>query len=412
MGRAGWTLAGVALAVVLWLLVRVTVANDPSWTPQVVEIASPALPRSSSEPRLSASGSRAILSWIERRDEHATLKFAERLPSGWSTPQALASGDDWFLNWADVPSVIRLADGGLAAHWLQSNGPDPEGYDIRLAFSTDEGRTWTASVRPHHDGTPTEHGFASLFRAPGGGLGLVWLDGRSTAATNGRGDASGDMAIRATFFASNGTQQSESLIDDRVCECCPTAAVATADGVIAAFRDRTKDEQRDIMVTRLERGAWTAPVPVHEDGWRIDACPVNGPALAALDRQVAIAWFNAKTDQGHAFVAFSPDAGRTFGAPVRVDDQASLGRVAVEMLEDGSAVVGWIEYAEERAQFHVRRVTLAGRSSTSTVVSGLASSRASGYPRLVRAGRELIFAWTETANGTSSVRTASARLEH
>ena len=411
MGRVGWTLAGVALAVLVWTLVRVTVANDPGWTPRIVEIASPAVPRASSEPRLSASGNRALLSWIERRDEHATLKFAERLPSGWSTPQVVASGDDWFLNWADVPSVIRLADGALAAHWLQSNGPDPEGYDIRLAFSKDEGRTWTRSIQPHHDGTPTEHGFASLFRAPGGGLGLVWLDGRGTAATNGHGDASGDMALRATFFASDGSQRAESVIDDRVCECCPTAAVATANSVMAAFRDRAKDERRDIQVTRLEGGAWTAPVPVHDDNWRIDACPVNGPALAAIDRQAAVAWFNAKSDQGHAFVAFSSDAGRSFGAPVRVDDQASLGRVAVEMLDDGSAVVGWIEYAEERAQFRVRRVTPAGRSSTSTVVSGLASSRASGYPRLVRADRELIFAWTETANGTSSVRTASARIE-
>jgi hypothetical protein len=411
MGRAIWTLAGAAAAVALWLLIRAVVANDPAWTPQVVEIASPALPRASSEPRLSASGTRAILSWIERHDDRASLKFAERLPSGWSTPQVVASGDDWFLNWADVPSVVRLADGMLAAHWLQSNGPDPEGYDIQLSFSTDEGRTWRKPMRPHHDGTATEHGFASLFNAPGGGLGIVWLDGRQTAA-DAHGGASGDMALRATSFSTDGVQRSESVVDDRVCECCPTAAVATADGgVVAAFRDRAKDERRDIAISRLEGGTWTSPVPVHDDNWRIDACPVNGPALAAIDRQVAVAWFNAKSDQGHAFVAFSSDAGRTFGAPVRVDDQASLGRVAVEMLEDGSAAVGWIEYAEERAQFRVRRVTAAGRQSTSTIVSGLASSRASGYPRLARAGRELIFAWTETANGVSSVHTASTRLE-
>ena len=28
-----------------------------------------------------------------------------------------ASGDDWFVNWADFPSVIALPDGSLAAHW-------------------------------------------------------------------------------------------------------------------------------------------------------------------------------------------------------------------------------------------------------------------------------------------------------
>jgi hypothetical protein len=44
-------------------------------------------------------------------------------------------------------------------------------------------------------------------------------------------------------------------------------------------------------------------------------------------------------------------------------------------------------------------------------VAGLAEGRASGYPRLARHGSELIFAWTETGEGSSlQVRTAEARL--
>jgi hypothetical protein len=115
-------------------------------------------------------------------------------------------------------------------------------------------------------------------------------------------------------------------------------------------------------------------------------------------------------DQGHVFVAFSSDAGQSFGAPIPVDDEAALGRVDVELLADGSAAVAWIEYAQERSQLRVRRVTPSGSRSASTTVSGLASGRASGYPRLARAGGELLFAWTETQDGSSSVRTASAVL--
>ena len=40
-------------------------------------------------------------------------------------------------------------------------------------------------VSPHHDGTQTEHGFASLFQAPGAGLGMVWIDGRATRPREG-----------------------------------------------------------------------------------------------------------------------------------------------------------------------------------------------------------------------------------
>src|SRR5262249_35438186 len=171
-----------------------------------------------------------------------------------------------------------------------------------------------------------------------------------------------------------------------------------------------KDERRDIYVTRLEGGKWTTPAPVHEDGWRIDACPVNGPALAALGRRAAVAWFNAKADQGQAFVAFSSDEGRSFGTPVRIDDDASLGRVSVALLEDGSVAAGWIESEGERSQSRVRRVPAAGRRSASTTISSVAAG-VSGYPRVARVGQDLLFAWTEAAGGSSRVRTAGARLD-
>ena len=92
------------------------------------------------------------------------------------------------------------------------------------------------------------------------------------------------------------------------------------------------------------------------------ACPVNGPALSASGRRVAIAWFTMQQEQGHAFVAFSDDAGRTFGKPVRVDDEMSLGRVDVELLPDGSAAASWIEYSAEAksTSFRVRRIERSG----------------------------------------------------
>jgi hypothetical protein len=376
-----------------------------AWHPAVQELPSPAADRGTSGPQLSTLDGRAILSWLEREDDRATLKFADRTASGWSEPRTVASGSDWFVNWADVPSVVRLPEGVLAAHWLQKNATDTYAYDVRLSFSKDEGRTWSAPTTPHHDGTANEHGFATLFAAPGGGLGLVWLDGRAM-----QGEGNGAMTLRSALFAADGTQRSESLVDERVCDCCPTAAVTTADGIVTAYRDRGDQEVRDIFVSRFADGAWTKPAAVHDDGWRIDACPVNGPALAAHERQVAIAWFNAKVDQGHVFAAFSSDGGKTFGSPIGVDDASALGRVDVELLADGSAAVAWIEYAEERAQLRVRRVTPNGGRSESTVVSNIASGRASGYPRLARVGEELLFAWTESQEGRSRVRTAAARL--
>ena len=104
-----------------------------------------------------------LLSWIERSGDLASLKFSERTTSGWSAPRTIASGRDWFVNWADVPSVLRLPSGALVAHWLQKSAPTTYAYDVRLSYSTDDGKTWSPSFLPHHDGTPTEHGFVSMF---------------------------------------------------------------------------------------------------------------------------------------------------------------------------------------------------------------------------------------------------------
>jgi hypothetical protein len=154
---------------------------------------------------------------------------------------------------------------------------------------------------------------------------------------------------------------------------------------------------------------WTEPRPVHNDDWRVPACPVNGPALAARGRDVAVAWFTARNDQPRSFVAFSTDAGRSFGSPVRLDDQASLGRVDVELLQDGSAVAAYVEFADQKASFRVRRVERSGAASAPVAVAGMAGSRASGLPRMARHGNELIFAWVDREDG-SQVRTARAVL--
>jgi hypothetical protein len=408
-------LCRAAALVVATLLSGVLLAQAPRTpsksAPVAVEpLALPAAPNSG-QPQLTTSSAGIIVSWVDRDGAKATLRFAERTRTGWSLPQTVATGADWFVNWADVPSVVRLADGTIVGHWLQKSGPDTYAYDVRLSYSRDDGKTWSQSFTPHSDGTKTEHGFASLFQMPGAGLGLVWLDGRAMKAESGHADhgAGGAMSVRFATFDTNWKKISEVPIDSRVCECCPTTAVVTSDGPIAAFRNRTDDEVRDIYISRLEDGRWSEPTPVHNDGWKINACPVNGPMLSARGRDVAVAWFTAKDDRGHAFVAFSQDAGRTFGSPIRLDDTVALGRVDVELMSDGSAVASWIEFADERAQFRVRRITLAGVRSDAVTVSNIAGSRASGYPRIAANGDEIVFAWTESANGATQVRTATAR---
>ena len=412
--RSLWT---PALAGSIAIAATLSASQTLPLTPQPIE--SPAA-ASSAQPQLAVSSRGVLLSWIERNGDLATLKFSERTASGWTPARTIASGRDWFVNWADVPSALRLPSGAIVAHWLQKSGPTTYAYDVRLSHSTDDGKTWSASYLPHHDGTQTEHGFASLFPM-GEGFGLVWLDGRAMkAGSEGHdGHGAGAMSVRFAQYDKAFKQVAEAAVDARVCECCPTAAAVTSKGVITAYRDRSDAEIRDNYVARLVNGKWLAGAPVFADNWKIAACPVNGPALAANGARVAMTWFTVKQEQGQAYLAFSDDAGATFGAPIRVDDGGSLGRVDVELLPDGAALATWIEFADPpkpsggggRAQFRARRIDRNGTRSAPVTVAGIAGGRASGYPRAAIANGEVVFAWTESADGGGlQVRTAAARI--
>ena len=308
-----------------------------------------------------------------------------------------------------------MPDGTLVAQWLLTTDQVTEAYNLLLSYSKDNGKTWAPSFMPHHDGTKSQHGFASMVDMPGGGLGVVWLDGRNSEFLDNKPE-SGTMTLRFAAFDPNWKQTADAEVDRRVCECCSTTAVATPDGVLTGFRDRDEKEVRDMGVSRLENGRWTPTTIISQDNWTIDLCPVNGPMLSARGRDVAAAWFTVKNDQGQAYAAFSNDAGRSWSAPVRLDDGGSLGRVDVEMLDDGSAIATWVEYAEGRSDFRVRRIDRSGARSAPITVAGVSGGRASGFPRVARRGDELVFSWTASAapegseDGALQVYTAVATL--
>ena len=246
----------------------------------VGEIDSPAGLRSSVPNLVRGDDGKVYLSWIEvDAAANPTLRFSVWQGAGWSRARTIAAGEDWFVNWADFPSMAALADGTLAAHWLVKSGPDTYAYDVNIVLSRDGGESWSDPIVPHRDGVQTEHGFVSMVPLTAQRLGVFWLDGREMV---GEGHAGGgDMALRFTTLDADGTLGPEQVVDSRVCECCQTDAVRTAAGdVIAVYRDRSPLEVRDIGIARLSDGGIGDSEILHADNWRIKGCPVNGPAWA------------------------------------------------------------------------------------------------------------------------------------
>jgi hypothetical protein len=381
------------------------------------ELAAPAKPGSQLPNLFAAADGRIYLSWVEKTgDEEHTLFYSRYDAGQWSPPQAIAAGQNWFVNWADFPSLIKLPDQTLAAHWLAKSGENKYAYDVNITLSTDAGKDWRHAIVPHRDGTPTEHGFVSLLPWPNDRLGAIWLDGRNFAnTTNGHAEEPNEqveMTLRFAALDPSGQLHEETILDARVCECCQTDAAATTNGAVVVYRDRSPNEIRDIGIVRYQNGNWTAPRLVHADHWEHNGCPVNGPAVATNGAFVAVAWYTAAQDTPCVRVAFSHDEGVTFGPPLEVGDREPMGRVDLILLPDSTALVSWLEQADSNGEIRLRRVRPDGWRGKSFTLAQSSPKRASGFPRMARNAREIVFAWTQADSNLTSVRTAAAKLEH
>ncbi len=393
----------------------VSCSQKTNETLQWREIASPTGPSSNTPNLFAANDGRIFLSWTERLgDKRHILRFGAYENEGWSTPQTIAEGDNWFVNWADFPSLVAFADGALAAHWLAKSGDGTYAYDVHIALSTDAGKNWDNAIVPHRDGTPTEHGFVSMLPWLDDRALVVWLDGRNFAKlSNGHDEVAApteEMTLRCATIDKNGEIHDEALLDARVCECCQTDAALTANGAVVVYRDRSMQEIRDIGIVRFQNGSWTEPKILHADTWEHHGCPVNGPAVAANGAFVAVAWYTAAQDTPQVRVAFSTDEGATFGQPLEVGDGDPIGRVDLILLPDNSALVSWMEQMESDGEIRVRHIRAHGWRGESQTVAPSSAKRASGFPRLARNENEIVLAWTQVGD-PSTVRTAVAKLQ-
>jgi peroxiredoxin len=339
-------------------------------------------------PNLHAQRGDILAVWLEPTTDGHRLQFARWSHEAWTAPVTVVASADLVANWADTPSIVAARDGALVVHWAERAGDGPYAYHAVAARSVDRGQTWTRLGPLHPDRSATEHGFVSMV-ADGDAVRAFWLDGRATT--------SGGATSLRTALVTHAIGREE-LVDDRVCDCCGTAAASTTGGAVVAYRDRSEGEIRDIVLARRQADAWRGS-PVHADGWQIAGCPVNGPSVAARDRRIAVAWYTYAGDVHRVRLAFSADGGATFAPPVEVDAprgrRAALGRVAMALTDGGDAVVSWMASERDDATILVRRVSPTGALGAEVPVATTLAGRGAGFARMALAGDDLVFAWTD-----------------
>jgi hypothetical protein len=337
------------------------------------------------------------------RDGERALRLATLAPgaSAWSAPRTIVSTPLLLENWADFASLVVGTDGALTAQWFQKSSANPHSYSGWFARSTDGGATWTPPA-------PLGHEFVTLAPLAAGRTLAVWLKsigGRDPEAPPEPGAPYAPaMKLAARLLAPDGSSLGEWTVDPDVCTCCQIALAPLPDGrVFVAYRGHTAGEIRDNFYAIFDGHAWSAPRPLRPDRWKIPACPVNGPAADARGPALAIAWFTAADGVAKVQALHSSDAGRTLGAPVRIDLGRPMGRLETVMLPDSSALILWTEMgaAANAAGLYVRRLFPDGRLSAARPVTDFSQARAGGFPRAaLRPNGRVVVAWTQTGEPT------------
>jgi len=366
--------------------------------------------KNNAQPNLVSDGDQLTLTWISsEEDQNAILFYSQYEDNKWTEPISIDSGSDWFVNWADFPAHATNED-LLLTSYLKKSDSGTYTYDVLLNLETLSGKKIKENFLLHTDGIKAEHGFVSMVPSLKNGFYVTWLDGRNTAINSEEAHHKA-MTIRFAEITSIGKIINETELDATTCDCCQTSIAMSSEGPLVVYRNRSKDEIRDIFITRYKDGLWEKPRPIHNDGWVINGCPVNGPKVVVNSLNTAVAWFTAAEGKPKVNVSFSNSDGGDFKPPIQLNDLNALGRVDVAFLTSSEVLVSYMELDDHGTYLKIKKVSIDGKVSDAKTIAVIDEGRNSGVPQLEIIKGNVFLAWTYSVDGKNQLKSVKFNSE-
>lgn len=367
-------------------------------------------PYNSSESFLFSTDKDLFISWTEQVLDSNFLYITKLENDSWTNKELITKGTDWFVNWADFPSIsLNQVSGSIFSFHLQKSSEETFSYDVNYHINSKE--TWNDMNKIHDDNTFSEHGFVSSIPYKDGFM-VSWLDGRNTYGVGDHGHAKGAMTIRSAILDSNGNIINQNVIDEMVCECCQTSMAISGGIPIVVYRNRSDSEIRDIYFSRYIDSNWSDPEPVHDDGWEINGCPVNGPNVDSYGDNVVVSWFSASNGRPKVNLKFSTDNGRTFGDKILIDEveNSPLGRVDIEFISETEAMISWLSTVDGKGKLLIRKIKTNGDIGPVKVVEEVSTERSTGFPQIEEFNDNVYISWTDNSESGKKVKVTKIPL--
>ena len=334
------------------------------------------------------------------------------------------------VNGEQPPRVTLVQrQGGARSIVVLWTSKDGDSTSLLHAESHDDGRSFGPAQSVLPPDVRGNRGWESMVTAGDGRVFVLWLDHRDSASTGSAHDAhhhaahpTADAVARAQrsqlFVSALDGSVSPTAIARGVCYCCKTALAAGRHGsVYAAWRHVFSGSHRDIAFTMSRDGSagtFAEPVRVSADGWQIDGCPENGPALAVdAGRRVHVLWptlVDGERERLQLFHASSMD-GRTFSSRTALPSNGNASHPQLIVAPDGSLIAAWDELAAGKRQVRVARGRPVASDGFTFSLLSTADDRAGVYPALATTSSAAVLAWAQPREGTQSQGTPSQRTQ-
>lgn len=388
--------------------------------------------RTNANPTIAANGQFVAVAWSGASVSSMDIFAAVSRDGGrtFSTPvqvntvagEARVSGEEP-PQVALVPKASGVPE--IVVVWTAREGAN---WKLLSTRSTDGGKTFaTASPVPGSVGSGAR-GWQSVAVDARGRVAVLWLDHRGTVAADSQhAHAMGGAAAGTTTPKADPTERAGlselyfGTLDGRgatrltpsVCYCCKTSMVVAGDNVYAVWRHVFPGGLRDIgYTTSSDRGKSFSPISrVHNDQWRFDGCPDNGPTIAVdAQRRAHVVWPTPADGKSLAsmalYYAVARD-GRSFGARTPVPTRGPASHPQIVVGADGMTLVAWDEIVDgtRRLGFARARVDAAGVVTFSAVPAPDAGP-GQWYPALAASAGGPLAVWVRQQDKSSVIGVA------
>lgn len=335
--------------------------------------------------RLIAAGGRL---YVDASEDHGA-SFTRPVPLNADAERVLAQAED---------RPVIAVDAQERVYVLYAVGT-PDAATSYLSVSNTAGRSFQAPVPVSDPAKAGGHTQDAMVVARSGRIYAFWNDDVDMGSA--RAEKQGAGLYFATAVAPLAASLSNRKLTDGMCNCCRIAVDVGVDDLPVVFgRFVFPGSIRDHgMLKASPAGLVGPPWRVTEDDWRIEACPMHGPALSiAPDGRYHAVWFTQGRRRQGLFYAHSDDQGKHFSNPMAIGEARKLAQHADVLAAGTGVVLVWKEF--DGRQTHILSMRSADGGDTWSAPSAIArTSSDSDYPFLIKDSSGIFLSWNNAEHG-------------